>query len=332
MIQSLKGQLFFWATFVLIMQGCKTTDQPKEQTNRQVPDADISFVVEGNYVTSEYSKRNEGYDWMAVTVSKLTDSAIHVKIRSRVDQKKPSCTFDANAKLLSNNQYKTIQDGKGIVFTFTKSSIEISSDQDSTNNMLMYYCSGGGTIGGTYLKLEEPLEDSQLDKRVFVKFLSMNNTFFEVSTTGEGSIQQLKITPFGLKIDNKEINMEIDGFVTDAGIADLNADGFPEILVFTSSAGSGGYGNVIGYTVHNGKTLSNIYFPSISDNKEGSKGYMGHDEFAIVENSLVQRFKTYNQNDINSTPTGTMRQLQYKLIKDKDGYKFEMYRMTEFPE
>ena len=43
---------------------------------------------------------------------------------------------------------------------------------------------------------------------------------------------------------------------------------------------------------------------------------MGHDEFAVVDNILVQKFPIYKKGDINSNPTGGIRQIQYKL---KDG-------------
>ncbi|MDC1198155.1 hypothetical protein N8035_04825 [Algibacter sp.] len=112
------------------------------------------------------------------------------------------------------------------------------------------------------------------------------------------------------------MTLKIDGQVVNAEIEDLNSDGSPEILIYTRSLGSGSYGNVIGYSVNNGKSISQIYFPELSDNKEANIGYMGHDEFAIIETSLARRFPIYKNGDTNNNPTGGMRQIQYKL---KDG-------------
>lgn len=103
--------------------------------------------------------------------------------------------------------------------------------------------------------------------------------------------------------------MDIDGQVVNAEIEGLNSDGYPEVLVYTVSAGSGSYGNVIGFSVNNGKSISQIYFPDIMDNAEASKGYMGHDEFTIIETTLVQIFGTYNEADANAIPTGNYRQI-----------------------
>lgn len=150
----------------------------------------------------------------------------------------------------------------------------------------------------------------------FQKTLALQNISFDVKTTGEGSICQLSIQPKGLEIDNQNIALEIDGKVVNAEIEDLNSDGFPEILIYTISAGSGSYGNVIGYSVNNGKSISQIYFPDISDNKEASNGYMGHDEFYIIETRLARKFPVYKNGDTNTNPTGGTREIQYKL---KDG-------------
>jgi hypothetical protein len=158
--------------------------------------------------------------------------------------------------------------------------------------------------------------NEEIQKVIFQKTLTLQNISFDIKTTGAGSISQLSMQTKGLELDNQDIALEIDGQVIDAEIEDLNSDGFPEILIYTRSAGSGSYGNVIGYSVNNGKSISQIYFPELSENKEASIGYMGHDEFAIIETSLARRFPVYKDGDTNSNPTGGTRQIQYKM---KDG-------------
>lgn len=164
----------------------------------------------------------------------------------------------------------------------------------------------------------------------FQKTLTLQNITFDITTIGEGSVSELIIQPKGLEIDNQKIALEIDGQVVNAEIEDLNSDGFPEVLIYTVSAGSGSYGNVIGYSVNNGKSISQIYFPEISENKEAGVGYMGHDEFAIVETSLVRRFPIYKANDSNSNPTGGTRQIQYKLKDGEASRLFEIDKISEY--
>ncbi len=176
--------------------------------------------------------------------------------------------------------------------------------------------------------IENPSQEEQ--KAVFQKTLTLQNISFEIKTSGEGSISQLSIQPKGLEIDNQNIALEIEGQVVNAEIEDLNSDGFPEILIYTMSAGSGSYGNVIGYSVNNGKSISQIYFPDLSENKKASIGYMGHDEFAIIETSLARRFPIYKVGDTNNKPTGGTRQIQYKLKDGEASRLFVIEKINDF--
>ena len=305
--------------------------KPAEQTTKSNNSNQEISQFTGNYVSESYKKRNEGYDWISVSVNQVSDSSFHISVRSRIDKKKPTCTFDADAIKISNNQLRSNIDGKDIIYTFDKGIITIAPEKDEDKYVLRYYCSGGGSFSGDYVKIDETLDEKQVDPRVFLKTLSMENISFDVSTTGKGSIQKLTIQPFGLEIDNNKIIMEVEGSVTNAEIADLNSDGFPELLVYTTSAGSGSYGNVIAYSVNAGKSVSQIYFPPIADNPLTNKGYMGHDEFSIVKNTLVQRFRTYKENDENSNPTGNIRQIKYKLSDGEASRKFVVDNIIEYP-
>ena len=178
---------------------------------------------------------------------------------------------------------------------------------------------------------EDSVTHSTKDQRPFQKILSSPKISYEVSATGSGSIQQLIVQPIGLTETNDKITLEIDGQVTNAEIADLNSDGYPELLVYTTSAGSGSYGNVIGFSPNNGKSLSQIYFPNVADNSKANSGYMGHDEFAVVENALVQKFPIYKKDDTNSNPTGGIRQIQYKLKDGEASRIFVIEKIVDTP-
>lgn len=163
----------------------------------------------------------------------------------------------------------------------------------------------------------------------FSKTLVWQGIQFDVSTEGEGSIRQLTVQPHGLTIDSSKVAMEIDGAAVNTEIGDLNADGFPEVLIYTVSAGSGSYGNVIGYSVNQEKSMSSIYFPAIVENPKANKGYMGHDTFAIVESVLTHSFPIYLDGDANSNPTGKTRQIQYKLVDGEAARKLVVDKIIE---
>lgn len=164
----------------------------------------------------------------------------------------------------------------------------------------------------------------------FKKEFELNGIRFVVEATNEGSMNNLTITPSGLSEVNDVISREIDGSVTNAEIGDINADGSPEIYVWVNSAGSGGYATPIGYASNNNKSMSEIYFPPISEDAVNSKGYMGHDEFAVVEGVVAQRFPIYKDGDTNAQPSGKMRQLHYKLTPGEAGWVMKVDRVEEF--
>jgi hypothetical protein len=59
-------------------------------------------------------------------------------------------------------------------------------------------------------------------------------------------------------------------------------------------------------------------------------GYLGHDEFELVENTLVRRYPVYKEGDSNADPTGGYRQFQYKLEPGEAGWIFRLDRVVEY--
>lgn len=169
-------------------------------------------------------------------------------------------------------------------------------------------------------------DSSRTEKLIFQKELSMKGIRFEIYSVDH----TLRIQPVGLMEDNRKVVSEIDGTVTGAEIGDLNNDGFPEIYVFTTSDGSGSYGNVVGYAVNNGKSISEIYIPPITDSEEASEGYMGHDKFSIKDNLLVRSFPVYNKNDTNANPTGGTKIINYQLLKGEAGWRLRIYNFLSY--
>jgi hypothetical protein len=164
----------------------------------------------------------------------------------------------------------------------------------------------------------------------FDKTFTLQGISFRVKSANNTSVNALEIIPSGLEIDNRPITRQIDGAVTGAEVADLNVDGSPEIYVYVTSAGSGSYGSLVAYSANRRKSLSEIYLPPVAENKAASKGYMGHDEFAVVETTFVQRFPIYRDGDVQAKPTGGTRQLQYKLVPGEAGWVLKLDRTVEY--
>ncbi len=152
---------------------------------------------------------------------------------------------------------------------------------------------------------------------------------FALQASAGGSINQLRIQPSGLARDNSEISAELDGTAYRAEMADLDNNGWPEIYVYVSSAGSGSYGSVVAYAVNNGKSMTPIYLPPLEQSPELIEGYMGHDEFAVADNRLLRSFPIYRKDDSNAAPTGGTRQLHYRLEPGEAGWVLRLDRAVD---
>ena len=214
---------------------------------------------------------------------------------------------------------------RGLIFRLARESVYVYWDTAGLPGQPAARAAGGATA---QLPAQAPKSVSPLEP--FDRTLTLQGVTFRVVSANRGSINRLEITPSGLAIDNSRMVREIDGTVSGAEVADLNADGSPEIYVYVTSAGSGSYGSLVAYSANRRKSLSDIYMAPVTDNATVAKGYMGHDEFEVVENTLVRRFQVYKEGDINAAPTGGTRQLQYKLTLGEAIWVLRLDRIVEY--
>lgn len=168
-------------------------------------------------------------------------------------------------------------------------------------------------------------EASQSQQAQYAMTVKHDKFSADVSSVSDGmGGYVLRIQPAGEAV----IEKKIDAPVMKAEATDLNQDGYPEIVVFTQSVGSGSYGDVVAYSSNKGKSWTEASFPELSETL--SQGYMGHDSFAIKGNQLVREFKLYLDGDTNANPTGKTRQITYRLVDGEASRKFVVDKVVEF--
>ena len=166
--------------------------------------------------------------------------------------------------------------------------------------------------------------------RPFFAQMVLQGVTFQVESPNEGSINLVTLRADMPDGQQGPIEVEADGTISGVEVDDLNADGYPEIYVYVNSAGSGSYGSLIAYASNRNRSLSEIYLPPLEDDPDASKGYMGHDAFAVGEGALLRRFPVYLEGDSNAEPTGGMRQVQYRLEAGEAGWRLTPYKVVNF--
>jgi len=162
----------------------------------------------------------------------------------------------------------------------------------------------------------------------FSQKLEMNGLSFTISSPNKAEGNTITIKPHGLKNGDAPLTQPVEGEVSKVEIADLDGDGSPELFLYTTSPGSGSYGKAYAWSTNGKKVLTEIFIKPL-ENKDLS-GYMGHDEFAVIESSFARRFPVYKKGDPNSTPTGGWRQFQYKLKPGEAGWVLQIKRVDSF--
>ncbi|WP_223609520.1 hypothetical protein [Chryseobacterium sp. OSA05B] len=105
--------------------------------------------VDGSYLTPDYQKEVK-VNWVGIIIQNIDDHKISVKIRSRADKKKTTCTLYIQATKSRKGIYQATLEGKNVVFTFHQSSVTVSTEYPKDKYALRFYCSGRATIADTY--------------------------------------------------------------------------------------------------------------------------------------------------------------------------------------
>lgn len=140
-----------------------------------------------------------------------------------------------------------------------------------------------------------------------------------------GEQNRLEIKLIGFQNTAREPNFFILGRVAKAVLDDLNNDGYPDLLLYISTGEGGIYGTVYAFASDQNKAIIPCVLPDVMANGKLSQGYKGHDEFSLMEGSLLQKFPLYKPGDDKDKPTGGKRIIQYHMAATTNGkYEFKV--------
>ncbi|TKG97325.1 hypothetical protein EYV94_02525 [Puteibacter caeruleilacunae] len=151
-----------------------------------------------------------------------------------------------------------------------------------------------------------------------VEYKSGDRVEIEEDNSFSASISSLSLK-FDDAISADTLKLETDP-VVDVLLNDIDGNGVEELLLVTSSVGSGGYGSVYGFVLSDNKVVQ-CSIPEITKEQlsKGAlfDGYMGHDRFYVEEGKLMREFPIYKEGDSNAHPTGGKKNIQYTLTNNR---------------
>lgn len=164
----------------------------------------------------------------------------------------------------------------------------------------------------------------------FSKTVELHGIKFTVESPNTATGNKVTVTPSGLEATNEAATRDIDGEVYDAEIGDLNVDQSPEVYVYARKSDGDKHASLVAYSANNKKSMSEVSMPAMDPKAKDFAGFNGENEFAVVENSLVQRFPVFDGTGADAKKTGKMRQIQYKLRPGEATWQLYPVKVTEY--
>lgn len=145
-----------WVMFYILMlcMGCSEHGELTKKEKKPVALSDYA----GTFASDGYEHRSKGFDYLSVQISPINDTLAQVSVRSRADNKKPTCSFDSQAVFLaSTGELEAEFEGKSIHFDLDEDTLSISAPDDDDHMILYFLAPGGSALMGNYYRVKNGL-------------------------------------------------------------------------------------------------------------------------------------------------------------------------------
>jgi hypothetical protein len=170
--------------------------------------------------------------------------------------------------------------------------------------------------------------DAQIEFEKIDTTMKIGKTGYRINCRNREIAQnQLGIRPIGFESPaNGPLNFPVRGRVSKAMVDDLNGDGVADLILFIYTDSSAIHGTVLAFISDGTKTIVPAGLPDMELDGKLNSGYKGHDQFSMLEGTLLQKFPVFKPGD-KEVPTGGNRVVQYQLSKGESGaFKFSVLR------
>ncbi|MVM40996.1 hypothetical protein GO730_30365 [Spirosoma sp. HMF3257] len=154
-------------------------------------------------------------------------------------------------------------------------------------------------------------------KTHYSKTLQFNIYNFSVTAADSGRVREVIVKATRGELLLTIFRVRVDGAIVGAEVADLDNNRFPELYVYSTSDGSGSFGQVHAWQFLPERkadiTLPNWRATPI-------EGYMGHDSLWVERDILCRKYPIYRSGDSNAEPTGGYQMVRYHLKPAGTGF------------
>ncbi len=180
-------------------------------------------------------------------------------------------------------------------------------------------------------KIEEASIESEDHSKQVEKILhqtATGKTIELIIEKSSNSLSDFTIVSVDFPNNNDSLSIKDSDPLQLSVIKDLDANGYDELYLITTSTGSGSYASIFGFASNQDLSLTSIYVPGISENDVQLNGpfygYMGHDSIYFSDNRILRKYPVYKDGDPNCCPTGGYKTLSYQLKAGEASWKLEI--------
>jgi hypothetical protein len=140
------------------------------------------------------------------------------------------------------------------------------------------------------------------------KTLRFNVYTFSVSAADSASVRQMTIKAYRGKLLLTNFKVQLNGTVTNAEVADLDKNGFPELYIYSTNENSLGRVHAWQFLTERKAAITPVNWPLATD-----KAYMGQDSLWIDRASLCRKYPAYQVVKGKKVATGGTHWVRYRL-------------------
>jgi hypothetical protein len=139
----------------------------------------------------------------------------------------------------------------------------------------------------------------------FDEILKQGNVSFTISSPNVPERNTMVIFSEGLELRNDTFQLEVQGIVNDAQLADVNGDTFPEVYVFTQQKDNDQLGEVYVFTSYRNRSFGQAFFKEVPRANSLSTATNTTDRFKLEGGKLVREIGTATEGNAVQAESAT---------------------------